>query len=312
MEPIKDFEGLAAHLKTLDRPRKVAVVCATDDHSVEAISRALSDGFAHFILVGPHSVPGGVMDGYKGAIESVGFDLTPDEAAAKAVEIVHDGQADVLMKGLINTDNLLRAVLNKEHGLLPKGKVLTHIALVEMPAQDKLLFFSDAAVIPSPNLEQRETIVRYMADAIRRLGGQSPRIALINCTEKVNDKFPVTIDYMTIRDMARNGEFGADTIVDGPMDVRTACDREAAAIKGIDSPVNGNADGLIFPEIQSGNTFYKTITYFAGARLAGLLMGTMAPVVLTSRGDAATAKFDSLALACLLCGDSDTTSANLE
>lgn len=302
MEPITDFDGLRAHLKRLQNPRTVAVVCASDDHSVEAVSNALSEGFANFILVGPHNVPADVFEKYAGRIRAVGEEMTPDEAAHAAVGLVHDGGAEVLMKGLINTDNLLRAVLNKEHGLLPKGKVLTHLAMLEIPGRQGLLFFSDAAVIPSPTLEQRSAIARYMIDAIGRIGGEAPKIALINCTEKVNDKFPVTLDYVTMRDMASRGEFGEGVVIDGPMDVRTACDPESGKIKGIPSPIDGRADGLIFPDIQSGNVFYKTMTYFGNARCAGLLMGTKAPVVVTSRGDAMSAKYDSLALACLLAG----------
>lgn len=300
MEPITDFEGLRAHLKKLQTLRKVAVVCASDDHSVEAVTNALSEGFASFVLVGPHSVPSEIFEQYSGRIESLGEDMTPDEAANAAVKLVHNGGADVLMKGLINTDNLLRAVLNKEYGLLPKGKVLTHIAMVEIPGREGLLFFSDAAVIPYPTLDQRCAIARYMVDAIGRIGGESPKIALINCTEKVNDKFPVTRDYVLMRDMASRGEFGKGVIIDGPMDVRTACDPESGKIKGITSPIDGRADGLIFSDIQGGNVFYKTVTYFGHARCAGLLMGTQVPVVVTSRGDAMSAKYDSLALACLL------------
>lgn len=303
MEPITDFEGLRSHLKKLQKPRKVVVVCASDDHSVEAVSNALAEGFADFLLVGPHKMAPEIFEKYAGRIEAKGENLTPDEAANMAVELVHDGCGDVLMKGLINTDNLLRAVLNKEHGLLPKGRVLTHLAMVEIPGREGLLFFSDAAVVPYPTLEQRKAIVRYMVDAIGRIGGESPKIALIHCTEKISDKFPITHDYVALRDMASCGEFGKGVIIDGPMDVRTACDPDSGKIKGISSPIDGHADGLIFSDIQAGNVFYKTITYFGHARCAGLLMGTIAPVVVTSRGDAMSAKYDSLALACLLAGD---------
>ena len=202
------------------------------------------------------------------------------------------------MKGTLNTDNLLRAVLNKEYGLLEKGHVMTHVTVVEIPSYDKLLVFSDAAVCPRPTDEQFKAILGYVLGVCRSLGAESPKVALIHCTEKVSEKFPHTLSYESMKEMARNGEYG-DCCVDGPMDVKTACDSDSGAIKGISSPVVGNADALIFPNIESGNVFYKTLTLFAKAETAGMLCGTTAPIVVASRADSGESKFNSLALACL-------------
>ena len=222
-----------------------------------------------------------------------------DDAARHAVKEVREGRADVLMKGSLNTDNLLRAVLNKEEGILIKGSVLTHIAVADVPSLNHLLFFTDAAVIPYPTTEQFDALARYITATYRSItGGDRPRVALIHCTEKVSEKFPLTLSYEELKANAANGAYG-EVEMSGPMDVKTACDAESGAIKGIVSPVVGKANCLIFPDIEAGNTFYKTLTLFGGATVAGMLVGTSAPVVVTSRADTADSKFYSLATACL-------------
>lgn len=296
---ITDFDSLINLLKAAPGPRKrIAVVCPEDDHTCEAVQDAINCGIADFVLVGRAE-----------AIAKMNIELSEhativdvadkDEAARTAVGMVRRGEADVLMKGLINTDNLLRAVLNKQEGLLPQGRVLSHITVAQTPVRDKLTFFSDAAVIPFPTLEQRKAMLGEMARVIRAFGVETPRIALIHCSEKISPKFPVTEDYVALKEMAAAGDFGS-IIVDGPMDVKTAVDAHSAAIKGIDSPINGQADGLMFPDIEAGNAFYKTILFFGNAVNAGMLMGTTAPVVLPSRSDSAQGKLYSLALACLM------------
>ena len=201
------------------------------------------------------------------------------------------------MKGLINTDKLLRAVLNKETGILPKGKILTHIAVAEIPNYPKPLFFTDAAVIPYPTQEQRIEQVRVAAYACHALGIEEPKISLVHCSEKVSEKtFPFTAGYQEIIDLAKEGRFGK-CIVDGPLDVKCSCSVQNMWAKGIDSPINGEADALIFPDIEAGNSFYKTLTLFGRAETAGVLQGPMAPVVLPSRGDSVFSKYYSIALA---------------
>jgi phosphate acetyltransferase/phosphate butyryltransferase len=226
--------------------------------------------------------------------------MSPDEAARTAVQMIREGKADILMKGLINTDTLLHAILDKEHGLLPKGKVLTHLAVVQIPTYNKLLFFSDAAVIPRPSLQQRIEMIWYAIHTCRDFGIKQPRIALIHFSEKVSAKFQNSLDYVNLVELAEAGEFG-DVIIDGPLDVKSACEESAADIKGIVSPINGQADVLIFPNIEAGNTFYKTVSLFAKAEMAGLLQGPICPVVLPSRSDSGLSKYYSIAMACLTC-----------
>ncbi|HBN46937.1 MAG TPA: phosphate butyryltransferase [Prevotella sp.] len=276
--PIQSFEELTAHLKKRGAAKRVAVVCPDDDSTRQALAIAERDGIAAPLLF---SAP------------------NPAEAAAQAVASVRRGEADVLMKGFVNTDVLLHATLNKEAGLLRKGRVMTHIAVAQLPGYHKLLTFTDAAVIPYPTHEQRMAQVAYVAQFCHRLGIEKPRLSLIHCSEKVDAKhFPYTAGYGQIKEMAVQGAFGP-CIVDGPLDLKTSCSPHSMAVKHITSPIAGDADALIFPDIEAGNLFYKTITLFCQARTAGVLQGTDVPVVLPSRGDSAESKYLSLCLACL-------------
>ncbi len=271
----KTFEELQNRLLQCGKHFRIAAVCVYDEATKSALNRCEQLGLADTIYV----------DGD-----------TPEEAAACAVAMVRQGEADILMKGLIGTDRLLRAVLNKENGLLPQGRILTHLALAEIPAYHKMLFFSDAAVIPYPTHDQRIEQVRYAVDVCHTMGIKQPRVALIHCSEKPGKQFPFVDGYKTISQMGRDGLFG-DCIIDGPLDVKTACSLHALQAKGIDSPLMGDSDVLIMPDIEAGNAFYKSMTLFAGARSAGMLCGASHPVVVPSRGDSAEAKFNSVLLA---------------
>lgn len=301
MEPIVDFNALPQRLRSMHKRTTVAVACPADAHTEEVIERALDEQFAQFILVAVEAnadTARRIAAGHPDDVRLVMADDV-DDASRKAVAEVRQGRAGVLMKGTVNTDNLLRAVLDKECGLLEKGRVLTHIAVAEIPGMKRLLFFTDAAVIPYPTTEQMQAQLGYAVEAWRTItGGQCPRVALTHCTEKVSEKFPITLTYEQLKADAKEGLYG-DICVDGPMDVKTACDAESGAIKGISSPVVGRADILMFPDIEAGNTFYKAITLFAHATVAGMLAGTTAPVVVTSRADTVESKFYSLATACM-------------
>ena len=194
MEPIQDFASLISRLRSLKERKRVVVVCPNDPHTEYVITRSLHEGFADFLLVAdtPHLLNSEYIRMQYPDHVKVYEATSPDKAAQEAVSLIREGHADVLMKGIINTDNLLRAVLNKEHGILPKGNVLSHITVAQIPTYKKLLFFSDAAVIPRPTLEQFEAMLLYDLEVCRRMGIEAPRVALIHCTEKVNEKFPHT------------------------------------------------------------------------------------------------------------------------
>ena len=299
MSQIKNFKELTSHLSSMKECPTVAVACPYDEENCEALSRALDDGIIKAVLVGEkdNTAASGMEKRFPGLVTSVDASDSRD-AAAKAVALVKAGEASILMKGLVNTDDLLRAVLNKEDGILPAGTLLTHITVSEIPEMDHLLFFSDVAVIPYPTLEQRERMIELDLTIVRKFGVSRPKVALIHFTEKVNPKFPNSVDYQTIVERASQGAYG-EMVAAGPMDVKTAVDLHSAQVKGIESEVCGNADLLIFPNIESGNTFYKTLSYFTKAKMAGILLGPSAPVVLPSRSDSADSKYNSLALAAI-------------
>ncbi|MBQ7471725.1 MAG: phosphate butyryltransferase [Prevotella sp.] len=298
MEIIRSFEDMVIHLAQRQKRRRVAVVWAEDAYSQVSLERALDVGFVDVVFVGcRHEVEQNQrLMHFREHIEFVEAQ-DRDEAARRAVELVKSGEADILMKGMINTDNLLHVVLHKEKGILPKGRVLTHVTAARLPELDRLLFFSDSAVIPYPTQAQRIEQVRYITSVCHSFGIREPRVSLIHCTEKVNEKyFPFTPGYKDIVRMGEEGVFGP-CIIDGPLDLKTSVSPESMRIKGIQSPIEGLADALVFPDIEAANVFYKSITLFLGVETAGMLQGAMVPVVLPSRSDSKLCKFYSLALA---------------
>ena len=279
MNTIRSFQDIQLLVAKAHRRLRIVAVNAIDEATKEALRLVEDTRLAEVIRIN---------------------DTLLEMAAEKAVALIRRGDADVLMKGLIGTDILLRAILNKVSGLLPEGQVLTHLSVAEIPNYHKLLFFTDVAVIPYPTQKQRTEQVRSATDICHKLGIKEPRVALIHCAEHGGRQFPFVEGYQDIKQMAAEGQFGK-CIVDGPLDVKSACSAEALKAKGISSPLNGEADILVMPDIEAGNAFYKSMTLFAGASTAGILCGTVCPVVVPSRGDSTEAKYNSIlfALACL-------------
>lgn len=301
MQQISSFAELTSHLQTINCRKKIAVANGVDDHTLKAVIRAVESGIVEAYLIGDVAAIES-PELFEHHIEEFFHIIDiPDvtEATLEAVRMVKEGEADILMKGLVNTDVILKAILDKKNGLLPPGKVMTYNAALEIPAYHKLLFFSDPAVIPSPNLEQRTAMVKYAIETAHKFGIQKPKVALIHATEKANTKIQYMQDYIDIMNEWRNGEFG-DVIMDGPVDIFLALDTERGQIKNVNTPVLGDTDVLIFPDFASANPFYKGLMVFAGAEMGGLLQGTDKPVVLTSRSESTNSKFYSIAMACIL------------
>ena len=303
MKPIRSLDQLVADLK--DRPaRRLAVAAGHDPNTIAAAGRAAAEGIARVTLVGDGARIANLCaeHGLDPAVFRVVDEPDTVEAGRRAVAMVRAGEADVLMKGLIATGDYMKQILHKETGLLPEGRVLSHVSVGELPAyvsrHGKLLFFADVAIIPRPDLETKLQILQYCIDAARSFGIAEPRAALVTATEKVSAKMPATVEAAAIRDLAAERFPGA--IVDGPLALDVALSPEACAIKGVESPVGGAADILVFPSIESGNVFYKAATLLAGGRLAAAVVGTSAPCVLTSRADDEESKFLSIALGCRL------------
>ncbi|MDE6130170.1 MAG: phosphate butyryltransferase, partial [Muribaculaceae bacterium] len=221
---LSSFDDLIARFKAMTTKRRVVVVCPTDEPTRAVVEQCAAEGSAEFLLTVEAEHADSVRElasRHPGIEVFVADDI--DGAATLGVKLVREGRGDVLMKGGINTDKLLRPVLNKEYGLLPQGEVLTHITLTKVPAYPNMLLFTDAAVIPAPNAEQLRAMVRYTVEAEHRLGNPCPRVALIHFTEKINPKFEYTLAYDEIMKEAAEGVYG-ECVVGGPMDVKTACD----------------------------------------------------------------------------------------
>lgn len=311
MKAIRTLDGLVEQLKQEagatpgSSARRLAVAAGHDENTIQAAARAASEGVARVVLVGERARIEALCKEFK--LDPNLFEVVnePDEgkAGVKARDMVREGEADVLMKGLIGTDKYMHLILDKEKGLLPRGAVLTHLTVLDIPAYQtlhgKLLFVSDVAIIPAPDLPTKVKIVEYCVAAARSFGIEKPRVALLAANEKVSDKMPATMEAAIISKMAERGQIKG-AVVDGPLALDVALSPEACGIKDLKSPVEGSADVLVFPNIETGNVFYKAATVLAGGRLAAVVMGTSAPCVLTSRADSEESKFYSIALGCRL------------
>ncbi|MBU8891764.1 MAG: phosphate butyryltransferase [Bacteroidales bacterium] len=301
MNTITSLDQMVQHLCDSDLNKRIAVAVAEDENTIGALIEAQEKGFATPILIGSKSKIEEALISENAKPESFIIVDIPDHllAAQEAVRMVRNNEADVLMKGLIGTDKFLKAILDKEKGLLPPKAVMTYVCALELPKYDKLLFVSDTAVLPYPDLKQKLAMINYTIQMTKKFGIDNPKIALIGASEKVNDSFHYCNDYTQICKMYDNGQI-PDCTIDGPLDVFLACDKESVKIKGVPTPINGEADALIFPSLESANSFYKGLMLFGGGELAGLIQGTIKPVVVMSRSESRKSKFYCVALSCLM------------
>jgi len=292
---VSSLRGIAELAKA--RGTKTCVVVAAEDPEVlVAIDEAVAYGIARSILIGN-------LLKIEQAADIAGVDISrhtlveednPSTAARRGVLMVSQGEAHLVMKGLVSTSDVLKAVLSKDGGLRT-GRLLSHLSVFEMQENNRLVIFSDAAMNISPTLEEKAEITQNAIDVAHLLGITNPRVAVIAAIEYVNSDMPATIDASCISKMAERGQIKGG-IVDGPLALDNAISLESARIKGIISPVAGRADILIMPDIEAGNVFYKTLVCMASGCCASVVVGAKAPVVLTSRADSRESKFYSLAL----------------
>jgi phosphate butyryltransferase len=296
---MKTFDEVYELLKANPK-RRLAVAWGVDEHSVCAASMAIDAGFCEATLYGDRKMIEAVcqkenIDINKFNIMDVPVELKAIQAAVTAV---HNGEADVLMKGLCSTDKYMRGILNKEWGLLPPKAVLSHISVMQHPNYPKFLVFGDMAVIPLPDFKQKTAILKYIVNVCKSLGVANPKIAAVAATEQMLDGMPACVEAAMLAKMADRGQLPGQ--IDGPLALDVAINKEAAAIKKLKSEVAGDADGLLFPNIESGNVFYKSNTMLVpGVRTAAFVAGASAPCVLSSRADSIDTKLNSIALACL-------------
>lgn len=294
---ITSFSDVFAELKAKGVCKRMVAAWAVDEHTIEAASKAVDLGFVKATLVGDAKLINEVCE--KNGIEVSKFEIVdnPDElkAVAQAVQLVHDGEGDVLMKGLCSTDKFLRAILNKETGLLPPKGLLSHVGVIESPNYHKLIFLTDMAVVPLPDLRQKAKLTNYIVKVAKSFGIAKPKVAFIAASEQVLDSMPACLEAAALAKMADRGQIKG-CIADGPLALDVAIDQESVEIKKLSSPVAGDADCLVFPNIESANVFWKTNSKLAtGVRQAGMLVGTTAPCILASRADSVDTKLNSIA-----------------
>lgn len=281
--------------------KTLIAVNAVDGHSLEAIAEAVKLNIVSAIVTGDEREI--ISQCEKNSIDWHLFRIinaeNEDESAKLAIQLASKTNGAILMKGLITSDRFMKAILNKEYGLLPSGAVLSHVSVIDNPNYHKLLIVSDVAIIPYPTLKQKIVMTHYLKQMAIDLGIAQPKIALIAPTEQVLPSLISCTDAAEITKLAMDGEF-EPALVFGPMALDVAIDKESAQIKNITSLVAGNADCLLFPNIDAGNVFYKTNTKLCGAEQAAVVMGASVPVVLSSRGDSIQTKLNSIALAALL------------
>jgi phosphate butyryltransferase len=285
----------------LDKKHRIAVAWAQDSNTIGAVHKAVEEGFAEALLIGkPSEIIGSCRNA---GINEKLFTIIPSDneviASKKAVMMAKNGDADIVMKGLVGTDVFLRAVMDKENGLMLPDAVLSYVGAMALPAYHKLLFITDPAVIPFPDLDQKIAMAKYAIEMAQKFGIEKPKIALIGASEKMSRHFSNNVDYAIMCKMAERGQI-KNCIIDGPIDLFLACDRKSVEIKGVDTPVKGDADILLFPSLESSNPFYKGIMLFASGELAGLIRGTSKPVVLMSRSESEKSKYFCIALSCLM------------
>lgn len=294
---IKSFNDVFASLKAKGVCKKLVVAWGVDEHSIEAAYKAVEEGIVTATLVGDSEKISAVCSSL--GLDPSKFEIVnnPDElkSVAQAVQMVHDKQGDVLMKGLCSTDKFLRAILNKETGLLPPKGLLSHVGVIENPNYHKLIFMSDMAVVPLPDFRQKVKISGFLLGVARSFGIEKPKIAFIAASEQMLDSMPACIEGAMLSKMADRGQLGA-CIGDGPLALDVALDEESVRIKKLSSPVAGDADCLLFPNIESANVFWKSNSKLStGVRQAGMLVGTTAPCILASRADSVDTKLNSIA-----------------
>ncbi|MGN0151920.1 MAG: phosphate butyryltransferase [Wujia sp.] len=297
---MNNFDALLDKVKACST-KKIAVAVAQDDAVLEAIKAAKERNIADAILVGDEEKIREIAASIN--MDLAGYEIIDvkdtTEAAHTAVKLVHDGQADMYMKGLIDTKGFLKSVLDKEVGLRT-GKPLSHVALFEIEGYEKMFFLSDVAFIPYPTLEDKVGIINNTVEVAHACGIECPKVAPLAAVEVVNPKMPVTVEAAELTKMNEEGKI-TGCIVDGPLSMDLAIDPEAAKHKGATGrKIVGDADVLLFPDIHAGNITYKTLVHTANVKNGCILTGTKAPVILTSRSDSFETKVNSIALAAVV------------
>ncbi|MDR1878712.1 MAG: bifunctional enoyl-CoA hydratase/phosphate acetyltransferase [Bacteroidales bacterium] len=298
---ITKLDQILEAVKAKPKKRLVAAY-ANDEHTIEAVYKAIEANIVEATLVGDEQTIEHVCKQHGFDVSKFQIVQQADEQKAGfcAVALINEGKGDILMKGLLSTDKYMRSILNKETGLMPAGSkaVLSHVTVLETPNYPKLILCSDVAIIPAPDLAQKIAMTNYLIQTAKALGINQPKVAILAATEQMLVGMQACTDAAIISKMADRGQIKG-AYIDGPLSLDAALDKESASIKKLTGQVAGDADCLLFPNIEAGNIFYKSNTKLANAELGAMVMGAKVPCILTSRGDSAKSKMYSIALAAL-------------
>ncbi|MBP8692290.1 MAG: bifunctional enoyl-CoA hydratase/phosphate acetyltransferase [Sedimentibacter sp.] len=293
---LKNFKELIEKVQKHDSVKRVAVAAAHDEHTLEAVFKAAGDRLVEPVLVGNKEKTEEILKKLNVEYEPISIINTESdkESAEKTVELIHENKADFIMKGKLQTADLLKAVVDKEKGLRT-GNVISHVAILEIPAYHKLLAVTDGGMVMYPNVDEKKQILENAVNVFLAMGYECPKVAVLAAVETVNPKMQETLDADTLKKMNQAGEI-KNCMVEGPISFDLTFNKESAEIKGCSSPVTGEADILLVPNITTGNIMSKALIEMAGATMAGMVVGAKVPIVLTSRGASSEEKYLSLVL----------------
>ena len=277
----------------------VSIAVAQDREVLEAVKAANEQGLIKAILVGDETEIRPIYEELGlSSCSRIVHEPDIDKASLKAAELVRTGEAQILMKGLVNSSNFLRAALNQDVGLR-SGKILCHFAAFEIPGEKKLVFHTDGGMNIAPTLDEKKQILINAVEVLHAMGVKKPNVAVLTANEQVNPKMPATTDAKALSGMWQNGELPS-CVVEGPISMDVAASAEAAKHKGIESQIAGDVDLFLVPTIEAGNMVGKTLVNYAKAKIGGVIIGATHPIVMVSRSDNSEAKVNSIALACLM------------
>ena len=290
----RNFKELTDSIKGIKEKKKLVICAAGDSHSIEAALHAFDNGIVIPIFAGDEAVISEILRKLGRNPENFEIYNQPDAALSckKAVELVKNKKADFIMKGKVDTSILLKAVVNKENGL-GTGRIMSHVGIFEVPGYHKLMCIVDGGMIPYPTLEQKKAIIENTVESLLKIGYSNPKVGVLACVEKVNPKMPETVDADLLKKMYQKGEI-KNCIVEGPISFDCAVDSEICKVKGYESPVAGDVDIFLMPNIHTANISAKAMMCTGNAKMAGFIAGSACPVILSSRGASAEEKFYSI------------------
>lgn len=290
---IQSFDEIKKRLATTSEKRRIAVVAAHDEHTLDAVALAAKNGLVSPVLLGNAAAIRKLLRDLKCSESLVTIEDIPEaqQAALRAAQLVKATQVDCIMKGKIETSSLMKVLVNKETGIR-KRDTMSLLALIESPYYHKVFGITDVGLLTYPSLEQKKAAIQNAGDAFRALGVPEPKIAVLAAVEKVNPKMPETIEADALKTMAMNREI-AGCIVEGPISYDLAMNRDSSSLKGYQSPVAGDADIVVVPDIAAGNILIKSLSFTGGAKTAGIVLGAMVPLVITSRSSSVEDKYMS-------------------